>query len=68
MNHPDKDLKEEVNDKFQFQFSPEEFKVNDSDPEQTLERFELYLEGMQKAFRLNRRVNPTTGAKGRRHD
>ena len=46
-----------------FQFSPGEFKVKDADPEQTLERFELYLEAIQKAFRLNRRVNPTTGAK-----
>ena len=44
-----------------FQFSPREFKVKD--PEQTLERFELYLEAMQKVFRLNRRVNPTTGGK-----
>ena len=46
-----------------FQFSPGLFKVKDADPEQTLERFELYLEAMQKAFRLNRRVNPTTGEK-----
>ena len=46
-----------------FQFSPGLFKVKDADPEQTLERFELYLEAMQKAFRLNRRVDPTTGAK-----
>ena len=46
-----------------FQFSPGVFKVKDADPEQTLESFELYLEAMQKAFRLNRRVNPTTGSK-----
>ena len=46
-----------------FQFSPGEFKVKDADPEQTLERFELYLEAIRKAFRLNRRVNPTTGLK-----
>ena len=44
-----------------FQFSPGEFKVKDADPELTLETFELYLEAIQKAFRLNRRVNPTTG-------
>ena len=47
----------------EFQFSPGQFKVKDADPEQTLESFELYLEAMQKAFRLNRRVNPTTGSK-----
>ena len=46
-----------------FQFSPGEFKVKEADPEQTLERFELYLEAMKKVFRLNRRVDPTTGAK-----
>ena len=46
-----------------FQFSPGQFTVKEADPEQTLERFELYLEAMQKVFRLNRRVNPTTGAK-----
>ena len=46
-----------------FQFSPGEFKVKEADLEQTLERFKLYLEAMQKVFRLNRRVNPTTGAK-----
>ena len=46
-----------------FQFSPGDFKVKDADPEQTLESFERYLEAMQKAFRLNRRVNPTTGTK-----
>ena len=46
-----------------FQFSPGEFKVKDADPEQTLERFQLYLEAISKAFRLNRRVNPTTGLK-----
>ena len=46
-----------------FQFSPGVFTVKDADPEETLERFELYLEAMKKAFRLNRRVHPTTGAK-----
>ena len=46
-----------------FQFSPGVFTVKDADPEETLERFELYLESMLKAFRLNRRVDPTTGAK-----
>ena len=46
-----------------FQFSPRVFTVKDADPEETLERFELYLESMLKAFRLNRRVDPTTGAK-----
>ena len=46
-----------------FQFSPGKFMVKDADPEQTLERFELYLESMRKAFRLNRRVDPTTGSK-----
>ena len=46
-----------------FQFSPGVFTVKDADPEETLERFELYLEAMLKAFRLNRRVDPTTGAK-----
>ena len=46
-----------------FQFSPGVFKVKDADPEETLERFELYLEAIEKVFRLNRRVNPTTGTK-----
>ena len=46
-----------------FQFSPGVFTVKDADPEQTLERFERYLEAMKKAFRLNRRVNPNTGEK-----
>ena len=46
-----------------FQFSPGVFTVKDADPEQTLERFELYVEAMQMAFGLNRRFNPTTGAK-----
>ena len=46
-----------------FQFSPGVFSVKDADPEQTLERFELYVEAMQMAFSLNRRVNPTTGGK-----
>ena len=44
-----------------FQFSLRVFPVKDADPKQTLER---YLEAIEKAFRLNRRVNPTTGAKG----
>ena len=46
-----------------FQFSPGVFTVKDADPEQTLERFEEYVEAMQMAFSLNRRVNPKTGAK-----
>ena len=46
-----------------FQFSPGKFTVKVADPEQTLESFELYLEAIQKAFRLNRRVNPATGNK-----
>ena len=46
-----------------FQFSPGVFTVKDADPEQTLERFEEYVEAMQMAFSLNRRVNPTTGDK-----
>ena len=46
-----------------FQFSPGVFTVKDADPEQTLERFELYVEAMQMAFSLNRRINPKTGAK-----
>ena len=46
-----------------FQFSPGQFTVKDADPEQTLEQFELYVEAMQMAFGLNRRINPTTGAK-----
>ena len=46
-----------------FQFSPGVFTVRDADPEQTLERFEQYVESMQMAFGLNRRINPTTGAK-----
>ena len=37
--------------------------MKDADPEQTLEGFEEYVEAMQMAFSLNRRVNPTTGAK-----
>ena len=45
-----------------FQFSPGVFTVKDADPEQTLETFELYVESMQMAFGLNRRINPTTGA------
>ena len=46
-----------------FQFSPGVFTVKDADPEQTLERFEEYVEAMQMAFSLNRRVNPKTGDK-----
>ena len=46
-----------------FKFSPRVFTVEDVDSEQTLKRFELYLEAMHKAFRLYRRVNPTTGSK-----
>ena len=46
-----------------FQFSPGLFTVKDADPEQTLERFEQYVEAMQMAFSLNRRVNPKTGDK-----
>ena len=34
-----------------FQFSPGVFAVKDADPEQTLERFERYVEAMKKAFR-----------------
>ena len=46
-----------------FQFSTGEFTVvKDAVPEETLERFELYLEAMQRAFRLNRRVNHTARA------
>ena len=46
-----------------FQFSPGQFTVKDADPEQTLERFERYVKAMQMAFGLNRRINPTSGAK-----
>ena len=46
-----------------FQFSPGVFSVKDADPEQTLGRFEQYVESMQMAFGLNRRINPTTGAR-----
>ena len=46
-----------------FQFSPGVFTVKDADPEQTLEMFEEYVESMQMAISLNRRVDPTTGAK-----
>ena len=43
-----------------FHFSPGAFKVKDANLEQTLERFEQYVEAMQMAFSVNRRVNPTT--------
>ena len=46
-----------------FQFSPGVFAVKDADPEQTLERFEEYVEAIEMAFSLNRRVDPKTGAK-----
>ena len=46
-----------------FQFSPGPFKAKDADPEATLERLEKYLESMDSAFRLNRRVNPTDGTR-----
>ena len=46
-----------------FQFSPGAFSTKDVDPEGTLELFERYCEGMTRAFRLNRRTDPTTGAK-----
>ena len=46
-----------------FQFSPSPFKAKDADPEATLERLEKYLESMDAAFRLNRRVNPTDGTR-----
>ena len=46
-----------------FQFSPGAFRTRDADPEGTLELFERYCESMTRAFRLNRRTNPTTGAR-----
>ena len=46
-----------------FQFSPGAFRTRDADPEGTLELFERYCESMSRAFRLNRRTNPTTGAR-----
>ena len=46
-----------------FQFSPGTFKTKDADPEGTLELFERYCESMTRAFRLNRRTDPTTGAR-----
>ena len=46
-----------------FQFTPGVFTVKNANPEQTLERVEEYVEAMQMAFSLNRRVNPTIGAK-----
>ena len=44
-----------------FQFSPGAFRTKDADPEGTLEMFEKYCESMTRAFRLNRRTDPTTG-------
>ena len=44
-----------------FQFSPGAFRTKDADPEGTLELFERYCESMTRAFRLNRRTDPTTG-------
>ena len=46
-----------------FQFSPGAFRTKDADPEGTLELFERYCESMTRAFRLNRRTDPTTGAR-----
>ena len=46
-----------------FQFSPGAFRAKDADPEGTLELFERYCEIMTRAFRLNRRTDPTTGAR-----
>ena len=46
-----------------FQFSPGAFKTKDADPEGTLELFERYCESMTRTFRLNRRTDPTTGAR-----
>ena len=46
-----------------FQFSPGAFRTKDADPEGTLELFERYCESMTGAFRLNRRTDPTTGAR-----
>ena len=46
-----------------FQFSPGAFRTKDADPEGTLEMFERYCESMTRDFRLNRRTNPTTGAR-----
>ena len=59
---PSKDLLRKMTSG-EFQFSPGVFTVRDANPEQTLERFEQYVESMQMAFGLNRRINPTTGAK-----
>ena len=44
-----------------FQFSPGAFRTKDADPEGTLELFERYCESITRAFRLNRRTDPTTG-------
>ena len=44
-----------------FQFSPGAFRTKNADPEGTLEMFEKYCESMTRAFRLNRRTDPTTG-------
>ena len=46
-----------------FQFSPGAFRTKDADPEGTLELFDKYCESMTRAFRLNRRTDPTTGAR-----
>ena len=46
-----------------FHFHPGAFKVKDANSEQTLERFEQYVEAMRMAFSVNRRVNPTTRGK-----
>ena len=45
-----------------FQFGAGRFQ-GDAEPEQTLERFEKYLVGMERVFRLNRRAHPVTGAR-----
>ena len=58
MQPPIKDLSEE--DK---EHRVPVFPGGDADPDQTLERFELYMEATQMAFRLNRRINPTTDAR-----
>ena len=41
-----------------FQFSPGQFRGKEADPEQTLERFERYLENMDRVFRINRPRRP----------
>ena len=47
-NNLDKDLKKKTMTSAGFQFSPGVFTVKDADPEETLERFELYLEAMKR--------------------